>query len=357
VTVNEPTAVDRIPIGHSVNYAVRGLPEIADEYNAERTIDPIEITLAYRAAPDSHLGRISAYVKGWWMQDGKRVPMDKPVGRWLYGDTEAWPEWLAEEARLHDPDAAAPAGPAPATEGDAEAEPPLSPFYEHPECGFHWHGRDGMDIPMRDGEPVCPRCELRSVEKRLAHFERRCIELREESLRRGKNVLEHSEKNRALEREIDGVRRQLGAEILRANHAEAELRRLAGEAQAVACPHGCDTTHCPCLACEADQPAREARQDPAQNGTCGAREPEPRTGTSPCVLPAGHGGTRHRDKWTNQWPIDLVAGSGQPETEARCPEAVWTPTPHPPHTWNQSPTHPQRPCPGVPEADGQPETE
>jgi hypothetical protein len=43
-----------------------------------------------------------------------------------------------------------------------------------------------------------------------------------------------------------------------------------------------------------------------------------------------------------------VARPGQPETEARCPEAVWRPTPHPPHTWNQSPTHPQRPCPGVP---------
>jgi hypothetical protein len=36
--------------------------------------------------------------------------------------------------------------------------------------------------------------------------------------------------------------------------------------------------------------------------TCGAREPEPRTGTSPCVLPAGHGGAKHQDKWTNQWP-------------------------------------------------------
>jgi hypothetical protein len=45
----------------------------------------------------------------------------------------------------------------------APAEPPLSPDYEHPACGFHWHGRDGMDIPMRDGQPVCPRCELRRL--------------------------------------------------------------------------------------------------------------------------------------------------------------------------------------------------
>ncbi|NDZ63592.1 hypothetical protein [Streptomyces cyaneofuscatus] len=46
------------------------------------------------------------------------------------------------------------------TEGDGAGEPPLSPYYSHEACGFHWHGRDGMDIPMRDGQPVCPRCEL-----------------------------------------------------------------------------------------------------------------------------------------------------------------------------------------------------
>lgn len=45
----------------------------------------------------------------------------------------------------------------------ARAERPLSPYYEHPACGFHWHGRDGMDIPVRDGQPVCPRCELRRL--------------------------------------------------------------------------------------------------------------------------------------------------------------------------------------------------
>jgi hypothetical protein len=46
------------------------------------------------------------------------------------------------------------------------AERPLSPFYEHPDRGFRWHGRDGMDIPMRDGQPVCPRCELAAAETR-----------------------------------------------------------------------------------------------------------------------------------------------------------------------------------------------
>ena len=116
-----------------------------------------------------------------------------------------------------------------AVDRGAKAEAPLSPDYEHPDCGFHWHGRDGMDIPMRDGQPVCPRCELRRVEKLLAHRERRCQELRVESKRRGRNVLEQSEKNRVLERQIDSIREQLGAEILRAGEAETELRRLAAE--------------------------------------------------------------------------------------------------------------------------------
>jgi len=46
------------------------------------------------------------------------------------------------------------------------ADLPLSPYYSHETCGFHWHGRDGMDIPMRDGQPVCPRCELHTAEAR-----------------------------------------------------------------------------------------------------------------------------------------------------------------------------------------------
>ena len=117
------------------------------------------------------------------------------------------------------------------TDRAAEAERPLSPDYEHPECGFHWHGRDGMDIPIRDGQPVCPRCELRRAEKLLAHRERRCQELREECLRRGKNVLEQSLKIVALERQLDEVRSQLGAEILRAGQAETELLRVAAEEQ------------------------------------------------------------------------------------------------------------------------------
>jgi hypothetical protein len=67
------------------------------------------------------------------------------------------------------------------------------------------------------------------LEKRLRYSERRNDELRTECRRRGRNVLEQSEKNRVLERQIDSIREQLGAEILRAGQAEAELHRLAAE--------------------------------------------------------------------------------------------------------------------------------
>ncbi|MCX4405929.1 MULTISPECIES: hypothetical protein [unclassified Streptomyces] len=103
MTTDQP-AIDRIPVARSVVYVVRGVPEIADEYNADRTIAPTEISFTYQATEDSHLGRVHAYVKGWWMQDGVRIPTDKPVGRHFWGRAfENWPDWLAEEARLHDP--------------------------------------------------------------------------------------------------------------------------------------------------------------------------------------------------------------------------------------------------------------
>ncbi|MFF6866704.1 hypothetical protein [Streptomyces ardesiacus] len=176
-------------------------------------------------------------------------------------------------------------------------EVPLSPFYEHPECGFHWHGRDGMDIPMRDGQPVCPRCELARVQKKLDHTQKMRDEVGVECKRRGKRVLEQSERVIALERQVDEVQRQLGAEILRAGQAEAELRRVADETAATAtqavpvqhapgkailcpdcrakgytvCRNEPAAQACPpgCIACATDEshdpaPAAGARQDGTQ---------------------------------------------------------------------------------------------
>ncbi|NUS82997.1 MAG: hypothetical protein HOY75_09635 [Streptomyces sp.] len=91
-----------VPISVSIRYVVRGRPDVPDEYNEARTIAPTEITLTYSATTDSQLGRVHAYVKGWWMQDGARVHAEA-VGRHFTGDPATWPQWLAAEARLHDP--------------------------------------------------------------------------------------------------------------------------------------------------------------------------------------------------------------------------------------------------------------
>ncbi|CAL9349427.1 hypothetical protein SUDANB1_00430 [Streptomyces sp. enrichment culture] len=99
---------DRIPLAHSVHYAVRGLPEVPNKHGAG-VLAPCEITLTYRAAPDSQLGRVHAYVAGRLWIDGAEIPT---LSGGLYGQhyddgLDDWPEWLAEEARLHDPERAA----------------------------------------------------------------------------------------------------------------------------------------------------------------------------------------------------------------------------------------------------------
>lgn len=98
------STVDRIPLAHSVRYVARGLPEVPNQYGPGLLV-PSEITLTYRSAPDSQLGRVHAYVAGRIWADGAELPL-LPGG--LYGQhyddgLDGWPEWLAEEARLHEP--------------------------------------------------------------------------------------------------------------------------------------------------------------------------------------------------------------------------------------------------------------
>ncbi|MFF5984389.1 hypothetical protein ACFY78_36660 [Streptomyces olindensis] len=95
--------IDRIPVSRSVRYVVRRAPEVPDEFNPDRTIAPTEITFTYHVDPGGLLGRVHAYVKGWWMHEGARVHSEA-VGRHFTGDLAEWPEWLAAEARLHDPE-------------------------------------------------------------------------------------------------------------------------------------------------------------------------------------------------------------------------------------------------------------
>lgn len=105
----QTAAVDRIPLTHSVRYVARGLPDVPNQYG-QGVLRPSEITLTYRAAPDSQLGRVHAYVAGRLWADGREIPLLPSGG--LYGQyyddgLPNWPGWLAEEARLHDPESAA----------------------------------------------------------------------------------------------------------------------------------------------------------------------------------------------------------------------------------------------------------
>jgi len=146
-----------------------------------------------------------------------------------------------------------------------------------------------------------------ALERRLKICERRRDELREESLRRGKTVLEYSERNRALEREIDGVRRQLGAEILCTNQAEVLLRSLADpepcvwqgdfcsthrwRSDAGTCPHG------QAQVLLAGEPAVGARQDE----TAAAAHPPRRGDEFEAWLKQQR--DDHRDSGRGQWSV------------------------------------------------------
>lgn len=292
--MTDPTA--RTPYCTKIRYGVSGAPEIpVDVYNApDITLAPTLVEIRYLAPRGEQPAFVDASVSGYWMRGGERVQPEKEILHHFKNGPDGWPVWLAAEARLHAPAVVSAAAPsvdraalrdriaealyeACMTEVDAvgpladavlsvlpaPAEPPLSPYYEHPACGFHWHGSDGMDIPVRDGQPVCPRCELAKAEKKLAALQRRRDEIGAECKRRGKRVLEQSEQILALERQVDEVHRQLGAEILRAGLAEVELRRLAAEAPA--------TTQAECIASISGNCLRESQSETAcdtDDGEC-----------------------------------------------------------------------------------------
>ncbi|MFG2780790.1 hypothetical protein ACGFY7_23420 [Streptomyces prunicolor] len=115
----------------------------------QKAVDDFKARLALQSAVKPHLDS-AVWVDGDPLMEVIAVTLWERCAR----DDEDMPQMVRDDPRTIAAFAAAVA------RAHAEAEPPLSPYYEHPECGFHWHGKDGMDVPLRDGEPVCPRCEL-----------------------------------------------------------------------------------------------------------------------------------------------------------------------------------------------------
>jgi hypothetical protein len=158
------TAVDRIPLAHSVRYAARGLPELP-YHHGRGTLVPTEITLTYRAAPDSQLGRVYAYVVGRIHVDGQEIPHG-PYGQHYHQGLDGWPDWLTEEARLHDPAA----GVAPATDQTARCE----------RYAVAIHDAMESDLSLIDQEPGLQALFARAAEAAVAVADAEQADLRRE---------------------------------------------------------------------------------------------------------------------------------------------------------------------------------
>jgi hypothetical protein len=102
----------RTPYCHKIRYGITGAPTLTeDEMDGSHApgigVAPTLIELAYSAARDGKPASVSASVTGSWTRFGKRA--DGQVTVHFKNDPDGWPVWLAEEARLHDPDAVPPA--------------------------------------------------------------------------------------------------------------------------------------------------------------------------------------------------------------------------------------------------------
>lgn len=127
--VTDQTA--RTPYCTKIRYSITGAPTLGEsEMDGSHApgvgVRPTSIELVYSAARDGKPASVSASVTGDWMRFGK--PDGGQVTTHFSDGPDGWPEWLAEEARLHDPDAAVPSAvPAPATDRGADEMPSATP--------------------------------------------------------------------------------------------------------------------------------------------------------------------------------------------------------------------------------------
>ncbi|MFF6844715.1 hypothetical protein ACFY8X_38995 [Streptomyces tanashiensis] len=155
------------------------------------------------------------------------------------------------------------------------------------------------------------------AEANLLRSEKRRAELGDESLRRGRRILEYTDQVRALERRLEELQVQFGAELARADHAEADVKTLRahlryvldydGPGHAHAIPGHWDADGSPCDRCAALTAASAALDThitpmettaPAPAEQCQAhieREPWRR-----CIMPARHLG-HHADGDSLRW--------------------------------------------------------
>ena len=101
----------RTPHCHKIRYGVTGAPEIPIDVPTapDVTMAPTAVEIRYLAPRGEQPAFVDATVRGYWMRGGERWQPEKELLHHFKNGPDGWPEWLAEEARLHDPQPAAPA--------------------------------------------------------------------------------------------------------------------------------------------------------------------------------------------------------------------------------------------------------
>ena len=109
--MNDPTP-GRTPYCHKIRYGVTGAPTLdGDDMDGSHApavgVIPKLIELVYSPARDGKPARVDASVTGDWTRFGEPDDFGGQVTTHFKNGPDAWPAWLAEEARLHDPERAA----------------------------------------------------------------------------------------------------------------------------------------------------------------------------------------------------------------------------------------------------------
>ncbi|MFF8610880.1 hypothetical protein ACF06X_33780 [Streptomyces sp. NPDC015346] len=101
-----PDQVTRSPYCRKIRYGVTGAPFLSDPATLsapDTGIAPTLVELVYSAARDDRPASISATVEGWWIRHGQLAhPKKKVMAHYGHGPA-GWPQWLADETRLHLP--------------------------------------------------------------------------------------------------------------------------------------------------------------------------------------------------------------------------------------------------------------
>ncbi|MFD9564413.1 hypothetical protein [Streptomyces sp. NPDC059994] len=207
----------RTPRCLKIRYRVADAPEVPVEvYNApDITLAPTFVEIRYLAPLGVQPAFVDATVTGYWMRGGERVQPEKEMLHHFKNGPDGWPEWLAAEARLHDPQADDAARREQIRRALAEAD---GFNYEHLEPHDYQRHADAI-LALPGMQPPAERAAGGAEQPRVTVD--------------GDGFLVHLPEVTYLDTQVWAVDVGLTVEALRQlrDAADAQLRRLADEAQ------------------------------------------------------------------------------------------------------------------------------